>query len=317
MFANEYFQKKCLRQAKPMILSFDSGKIVAFTTSGSRTVADGIAFSLEKGQSLALIGETGSGKTMTALALMRLLPSNVKQTGGKIVFLGEDLLLKKNIVSILGKEIVYIPQSGADYLNPTATVKSQLFDQLKKNGVPKEKRLSEATNNLEKAGFGNPEEILKKRSFELSGGMAQRVAIALSLCSAPKLVVCDEATNGLNDDESATFVNKLNELFPDAAKLVITHDIRVANSCDKITVLCGGKVMENGDKNRVLSSPRHPYTRSLVRALTKNGMTPTPVLRAAQGDCPFFSRCAEADEKCLREIPFVIDENGGRRCVRD
>ena len=133
--------------------------------------------------------------------------------------------------------------------------------------------------------------------------MAQRVTIALALCSQAKLLIADEPTNGLDQDSKQQTLSLLNDLFPDAAKLVITHDISVAATCGRILVLCGGKMLETGSSALVLAAPRHPYTQALLGALVENGMQETPALRTEAGTCPFYRRCPAAFGRCRAEMP--------------
>lgn len=152
-------------------------------------------------------------------------------------------------------------------------------------------------------GFAQPEAILKQYPFQLSGGMAQRVTIALALCSEAKLLIADEPTNGLDQDSKRQTLSLLNELFPDAAKLIITHDISVAAECDRLLVLCGGRMLETGISSEVLAAPHHPYTKALLGALVENGMRETPALRTETGCCPFYRRCPSARDPCRTEMP--------------
>ena len=282
-----------------LILDYDSGKILARLEKGSRCLVDGVRLRLRAGECLALIGETGSGKTMTALSILRLLPRNVRMEGGSLLFRGQDLLREKRLRRLLGVEIVYIPQNGLEFLNPSRSIKRQLYDGIAKLAIPRSARKGKALEALKTAGFDEPEEILEKFPFQLSGGMAQRVTIALALCSRARLLIADEPTNGLDQAGREAFLQLLHRVFPEAAKLIITHDIAVAALCDRTQVLCGGKPMESGPSEQVLGSPRQPYTRALIAALVENGMVPSPPLREQQGPCPFYRRCPRAGERCL------------------
>ena len=137
----------------------------------------------------------------------------------------------------------------------------------------------------------------------------QALAKELAACSRARLVLADEATNGLDRAATADFIAMLGRLFPDAAKLIITHDIQVAALCDRTQVLCGGRTMECGPSGQVLSAPRHPYTKALIAALVENGMRETPLLREQAGPCPFYRRCGAACEACLAPLQARA-ENG-------
>ena len=129
--------------------------------------------------------------------------------------------------------------------------------------------------------------------------MAQRVTIALAACSRARLLIADEPTNGLDEAGRAQFFALLDSIFPDAAKLIITHDISVAARCNRVLVLCGGRMLETGAVDAVLGTPHHPYTKALLAAQVANGMQPSPVLREGVSGCPFYVRCPEADASCL------------------
>ena len=146
------------------------------------------------------------------------------------------------------------------------------------------------------------ERLLRAFPFELSGGMAQRVTIALAACAAPRLVIADEPTNGLDRRATEEFFRLLDRLFPKAARLIITHDISVAARCGRAAVLCGGIACETGPCAEVLSDPKHPYTRALLNALPQNGMAETPRLREGEAMCPFYARCPQARELCRTQM---------------
>ena len=281
------------------VFMYDSGTITARLARTHKTLVQGVRFSIKQGESLALIGETGSGKTMIALSLMQLLPSNVQMKGGSIRFLNQETLEVRRMRKLLGTDIVYIPQNGLEFLNPSKKICHHLYDSLKKNGVPGKQLKQTALKKLTAVGFEAPEQVMDQYPFQLSGGMAQRVTIALAHCAQPSLVIADEPTNGLDYAARLHFMQMLDELFPDAARLVITHDIAVAQMCTKTLVLCGGKMMETGASLTILQNPRHPYTRALKDALVQNGMKETPVLRGESGDCPFIRRCPQGKENCM------------------
>ncbi len=245
------------------MFEFESGRIYALLGSGSRTLVQDVKIKIESGKSLALIGETGSGKTMTALAILGLLPVNVRQEGERFA---------ADFGRTAGKDLVYIPQSGSDYLNPSRSVKNQMFDTLKMLGVPASARQKTAEEKLGLAGLEHPAEVMDKYPFQLSGGMAQRVTIALAACSSPGLVIADEPTNGLDNEAKKEFIGLLDRIFPKAAKLVITHDMYVARLCSEILVLRSGCTEEQGPAEEVLQHPKSAYTRALLGALVENGM---------------------------------------------
>ena len=279
--------------------SYACGTISAKLSRGERVLLHNVSFSLSSGERLAVIGETGSGKTMLALSILGLLPANVRMRDGCVQLDGAALPTGKQLQTLRGDRIVDIPQNGAEFLLPTRAVRKQLYDSLKKLGLPRKVFPALAAEKLHLAGFDAPEMVLDKYPFQLSGGMAQRVTIALAACSRVRLLIADEPTNGLDEAGRAQFFALLDSIFPDAAKLIITHDISVAARCGRVLVLCGGHTLETGASADVLSTPRHPYTKALLAAQVANGMQPSPVLREGVSVCPFYARCPEADTACL------------------
>ena len=284
-------------------LDYSCGVIRAQLDRTQKVLVQDVVLRLGPGETLALVGETGSGKTILAQSLMGVLPPNVHRHGGKIFICGKEIVHEKQLRAMLGKEIVYIPQNGYEFLNPTRTVRKHLYDSLARIAVPAGKRATVALEKLEQAGFSEPKSVIDRYPFELSGGMAQRVTIALALCSRAKLLIMDEPTNGLDETAKARFMHLLGTLFPEAGKLVVTHDISVAAMCDRLLVLCRGRAMETGKATDVLTSPYHPYTKALLAALVENGMRQTPVLRKGPGLCPFYHRCPQATVQCRETLP--------------
>ena len=279
--------------------SYACGMISAKLARGERVLLQDVSFSLSSGERLAVIGETGSGKTMLALSILGLLPANVRMQGGCLQLDGAALPAGRQLQALRGDRLVYIPQNGAEFLLSARTVRRQLYDSLKKLGLPRKEFPALAAEKLRLAGFDAPETILDKYPFQLSGGMAQRVTIALAACSQARLLIADEPTNGLDEAGRAQFFALLDTIFPDAAKLIITHDISVAARCDRVLVLCGGRMLETGASDAVLRAPHHPYTKALLAAQVANGMQPSPILRKGVSGCPFYVRCPEADATCL------------------
>lgn len=251
-----------------VFFEFKSCNVLASVKGEEKVLVRDLCFEIGRGESLALIGETGSGKTMTALNIMDLLPVNVRCECKKIFLDGQDLgaMPEKSFRKLIGRDIVYIPQNGADYLNPSRKIGKQIFDSLGK------KDTELALEKLRLAGLDNPEEFTDRYPFQLSGGQNQRVTIALALCGSPKLLIADEPTNGLDQERKAAFLSNLDMLFPQAAKIIITHDISVARQCRQIVVLRKGQVEEQGLCSEVLQSPKSEYTKALMAALVENGM---------------------------------------------
>lgn len=286
-----------------MIVKYVSGKIEAILSKTKKLIVEGVSFCLHEGQSLAIIGETGAGKTTLACSMMNTMPPNVLCHGLSFEFDGKEVKDKRQAQKLLGDQIVYVPQNGHECLSSSRKVKHHVYDSLKKIGVPRCERHAVAIQKLIGVGLKDPEEVLERYPCELSGGMAQRVVIALATCSNAKLVIADEPTCGLEDDKKNEILLLLKRLFPSAALIVITHDISVAKVCDEVIVLNEGRVMERGKTSIVLDKPRHPYTKALIDALVQNGMRETPRLREQRGECPFYNRCICASQECLQNIP--------------
>jgi oligopeptide/dipeptide ABC transporter ATP-binding protein len=289
---------------------------------GNTRIVKGLSFEIAPGEQLAIVGESGCGKTMTAMAIFGLLPPNCRATGS-VILDGKNLLSlkEKQINTLRGREIVLIPQSGADFLNPAIKIREQIYETLRKTGIKEKCELQTGAKNLlARVGFDNPEGILEKYPFQLSGGMAQRVVLAIGLAFSPRLVIADEPTRGIDDETAALFIGQLGEMFRDSAIIVITHNISVAGTCRNILVMHTGEMMEYGKANAVLNTPNHPYTRSLIDALPSNGFK---VYAATNNEreiskkgCPFFIRCPEGTEECT-EGNFPAREDNGTtwRCV--
>ena len=203
-----------------------------------------------------------------------------------------------------GDSLVLIPQSGADFLNPVLKVRYQIAETLKKAGIQEKQALKkESAALLQRVGFQDPEEVLNKYPFQLSGGMAQRVILAIGLAFSPKLVIADEPTRGIDEETSKLYLAQLTDIFSTSAVIMITHNISIARNCQKLLAMYAGEWMEYGDTQTILKAPVHPYTQSLIRALPDNGF----VLSASflQDDrshlrhgCPFYGRCPSALDIC-------------------
>ena len=258
-----------LLQVKNLKKYFPIGKSFLKKNRTFLKAVDGVSFNLSSGKTVGIVGESGCGKTTLLSVLLNLLP----------VDSGEILGFQKP--SAVFQE---------DRLLPYLTAAKNISVAAGCTETAAEKALLQV-------GF-DPED-LKKNAVQLSGGMAQRVTIALAACSRARLLIADEPTNGLDEAGRAQFFALLDSIFPDAAKLIITHDISVASRCDRVLVLCGGRMLETGASADDLSTPRHPYTKALLAAQVANGMQPSPVLREDVSGCPFYARCPEAEEACL------------------
>lgn len=227
-----------------------------------------VSFSLCKGERLAIVGESGSGKSMIANALVSSLADNCSASG-KVLFKGVDLLENPKLArEVLGKKIAFVPQGGAESLNPSLKIKTQIYEAFSRAGkkLNREEKRAYSIFNLARAGIKNGEELLEKYPFEISGGEAQRVVLAIALCCDPELIVADEATRGIDEQTSLAFWQCLDSDLSSASLIVVTHDMSVAKKCDFVLVLKDGRVQEYGKSESVFSNPQNEYTKRLIAA---------------------------------------------------
>jgi peptide/nickel transport system permease protein len=303
--------------------------------NGVRLVTD-VSFDVEPGTVLGLVGESGCGKTMTALSLLGLLPSGVSVAEGQILWNGTNLAAatEKDMESIRGREVALISQEPMRALDPMFTVGYQLtaaIRRLRRTGKAEAK--AEALGLLEKVGIVDAARILKTYPHQISGGMAQRVAIALALSGRPRLLVADEPTTALDVTVQAEILSLLRSLVKDTGMSVVmvTHDLGVvADLCDQVAVMYAGQVVENGRTDSILDNPRHPYTLALLaadphanhaadmpeRLATITGQVPQP--KDWPSTCRFAARCQFAGSACLVPIPLLPSGAGDGvvRCVK-
>ena len=300
-----------------------------------RLVTD-VSFDVKQGTVLGLVGESGCGKTMTALSLLGLLPSGVSVTGGQILWNGRNLAATtdKDMESVRGREIALISQEPMRALDPMFTVGYQLTATIRRlRGMGNAEARKEALSLLEKVGIVDAARILKTYPHQISGGMAQRVAIALALSGQPRLLVADEPTTALDVTVQAEILSLLRALVKDTGMSVVmvTHDLGVvADICDQVAVMYAGQVVENGRTAAILDSPRHPYTLALLaadphanhandmpeRLATIQGQVPQP--KDWPTGCRFAARCQFAGSACLEPVPLLPSgaAEGLVRCVK-
>lgn len=297
-----------------------------------RAVSD-VSFSLKPGEICAIVGESGSGKSVTSMSIMRLVDRNGRIESGEIFFNGEDLLKKseKQMRTIRGKDISMIFQDPMSSLNPTFTIGFQLEEVLKLHHkeMSRADRHARMIEMLNMVGLSNPEQRLKQYPHELSGGMRQRIMIAMSLLCNPKLLIADEPTTALDVTIQAQIMDLIQDLSKkmNTAVILITHDLGVvASVADKVLVMYAGEIVETAEKSDLYYHPCHPYTWGLLKALprlnmTKNSLQPipgsTPDLLLKRDECAFFQRCSYAMECCRQNPPYFETEHGGlARCWR-
>jgi oligopeptide/dipeptide ABC transporter ATP-binding protein len=303
------------------------GLSVAFNTEQGRVrVVEDVSFQLAAGETLGLVGESGCGKSVTAQTIMRLLPSPPSRIeGGQIIFEGEDLvaLPDSRMRRIRGDRIGMVFQEPMTSLNPTQRVGRQIAEVLSLHrglGYGDAKALVVST--LKKVGIGNAERRLEQYPHELSGGLRQRVMIAMAIVCGPKLLIADEPTTALDVTIQAQIMELLQALQRDLGLsiLLITHDLGiVAEMCRTMIVMYAGRVVESGPSAEIFTNPRHPYTAGLInssprhakkgeRLPTISGLVPPPGQRGI--GCNFADRCPRVLEKCRVEAPPLAPIDG-------
>lgn len=288
-------------------------------TGPAGVVVRDVSLRVDEGDILCVVGESGCGKTLTALSVLDLLPPQLVCTQGTFYFLGQNVSARDARRRLRGHGIGMIFQEPASALNPVYTVGFQIREMLR--GISKKTIATIIDEKLQAVGL--KPDIAKKYPHELSGGMKQRAMIAMALAGNPRLLLCDEPTTALDPTVGTLILSQLRHLARQGlAVMLITHDFHaVRRMPGNISVLYAGCVMEEGTIDAVLSNPRHPYTHALLEALPQpgkppffiSGQVPPPGMRP-QG-CPFFNRCNYAQNVCENTLPLLVGEKGHRiRC---
>jgi peptide/nickel transport system ATP-binding protein len=283
-------------------------------------ILDHISFSVDKKETLGIVGESGCGKSMTALSLMRLLPDKAKISGE--VQLEEQLIStysKKKMERVRGNHIAMIFQEPLTSLNPLHTIGKQIEESLLLHtGLTIKERRRRAIELLKEVGLARAEELVKEYPHQLSGGMRQRVMIAIAMACRPKLLVCDEPTTALDVTIQAQILELMNKLKQENEMgiIMITHDLGVvAEVCDRVLVMYAGRIVEEATVEELFDDPKHPYTQGLLDAIPKlgerkeflgsiAGTVPSPV-EMPKG-CRFAERCSQAMDVCTERDPEVV-----------
>lgn len=286
-----------------------------------------VSFSIKRNETLCVVGESGCGKSVTTLCIMQLLPSNGRIVSGSIKLDGVELtkLSKKEMVSQRGKKVGMIFQEPMTSLNPLLTIGFQMREMIMLHrGVKKDEADKIAIEYLRKAGIANPESRMKQYTFELSGGLRQRVMIAMMLSAQPSLLIADEPTTALDVTIQAQIIDLLKDLQKEknASVILITHDLGVvANIADRIVVMYAGQIVERGSSVEVFHHPRHPYTNALLEAVPRLDLQNKQTLASIEGTppdliappkgCPFCTRCKYCMEICCEQQPPVLHFGDG------
>ncbi|MGD6831796.1 ABC transporter ATP-binding protein [Sutcliffiella halmapala] len=298
------------------------------TENGVIPSVDGVSFSIKKGETIAVVGESGCGKSVTSLSIMGLIGATGSIEAGSILFEGKDLtkLSKKEMRKLRGDEIAMIFQEPLTSLNPLFTVGNQISESIRLHqGASKQEAKVKSIEMLRRVGIPRPERVYSSHPHLLSGGMRQRVMIAMALSCNPKLLIADEPTTALDVTIQAQILELMKGLTRDfdTSIMLITHDLGVvAEMVDTVIVMYAGQVVEHTDVFTLFSSPKHPYTKGLLDStpkiherneelLTIEGTVPTPA--AMPKGCRFQPRCPYAMEKCMYEAPLLEETSAGHK----
>lgn len=311
------------------LLKIEDLKTYFYLDEGVLPAVDGVSFSLKRGETLAVVGESGSGKSITANSIMRLIPTPPGRiTGGRILFEGEDLLSKsdKEMRSIRGNHISMIFQEPMTSLNPVYRVGDQIAESVILHQCLKKKdALEKAVEMLRLTGIPSPEKRVHDFPHQMSGGMRQRVMIAMALCCRPKLLIADEPTTALDVTIQAQILDLMRDLRQQfgMAIILITHDLAVvAEMAHRVVVMYAGKMMEEAPVEDLFDNPLHPYTRGLLASIPRmeekrdklfiiEGTVPNPIYLPP--GCAFAPRCQSAADICHRERPVLREAGPGRK----
>jgi oligopeptide transport system ATP-binding protein len=303
-----------------------------YTMAGEVKAVNGLDFSVEKGKTLGIVGESGSGKSVTMLSIIKLLGVNGQIKEGDIFFNGENLVDKKEdyMRNLRGNEIGMIFQDPMTSLNPVLTIGYQICEPLiKHRKMSKCEAKKRAVELLKEVGIPDPENRLKNYPYEFSGGMRQRVMIAIAISCNPQLLIADEPTTALDVTIQAQILDLMKKLQSelDTSIIIITHDLGVvADIADEIMVMYGGNMVEKGKTQDIFFNPKHPYTRGLLNSvpnpdnLVKERLIPIegqpPDLLNLPKGCPFSPRCPNTMKICLMENPDLMEFDNGQmsRC---
>ena len=319
---------------QPPILEVQDLKTYFFTRTGVVKAVDGVSFSLEAGETLGIVGESGCGKSMTALSIMGLVPQPAGRiVGGQVLLEGENLLEKTaaEMQQIRGRQICMILQDPMTSLNPVYTVGSQLVETLRMTRELGAGRMRDrAIEALRRVNIASPESRVGSFPHQMSGGMRQRVVGAIAIAGAPKILIADEATTSLDATIQLQYLELLKELQADTGLSIIfiTHDFGiVAKMCDRVAVMYAGKIVEAADVRDLFNKPAHPYTEALIRSVPNvdedvdnlysiEGQP--PALDQLPEGCTFAPRCPYAFDRCLGEFPieFEVGDNHSATCWR-
>ncbi|QKS73084.1 ABC transporter ATP-binding protein [Paenalkalicoccus suaedae] len=306
-----------------------------FTDRGEIPAVDDVSFYINAGEVLGIVGESGCGKSVTSLSVMGLVPNPPgKIVGGEIVFRQQDgkeenlvTISKKRMRDLRGNQIAMIFQEPMTSLDPLFKIGFQIMEGVRRHrDVSKKEARQIAIDMLKLVGIPRADEIVDEYPHQLSGGMRQRVMIAIAMACDPEVLIADEPTTALDVTIQAQILDLMRKLNKEkgTAIMMITHDLGVvAEMCDRVAVMYAGKVVEQGDVRTILKEPKHPYTRGLIRSLPKitgreerlysiPGNVPKP--GSIKTGCRFAARCEDAFDRCVKEDPALLELKQGHTC---
>ena len=299
-----------------------------FTMEGVVKAVDGVSYELNEGETLGLVGESGCGKSVSALSVMRLIPDPPgKIIDGEILLDGEDILKidMEGMREVRGAKIAMVFQEPMTSLNPVLTVERQITETLQLHmGMSKLESQRESVNLLTRVGIPDPEIRIKQYPHQFSGGMRQRVMIAMALSCNPRLIIADEPTTALDVTIQAQILDLMKSLTTElgVALIVITHNLGVvARYADRVNIMYAGKVIERGEAREIYANPRHPYTVGLLRSVPRLDLPRRAKLDPIEGQppdlinlppgCAFRERCRWAVDKCATDTPELVETSDG------
>ena len=313
-----------MSENKEKILAISDLDITFKTTAGPVHAIRGINIDLYKGETVAIVGESGSGKSQEAYSIMGLLQSPGKVVGGSITFEGQDVLsfTKDQMTEFRGSKVAMIFQNPMTCLNPVYTIGNQLVEALRAHDkkISKEEAEKRAMEMMEMVGINNVQKRMKQYPHEFSGGMRQRVMIAMGLICHPQLLIADEPTTALDVTIQAQILDLMKDLQKKTKMgiIFITHNLGVvADICDKVSVMYAGRIVEQGPVDDIFYEPAHPYTKGLLRSMPRVDAesyerlipiegTPVDMLNPPEG-CPFAPRCEHCMKICLKKMPPYVE----------
>ena len=309
-----------------------------FTDQGKVQAVRNVSFHVDQGEALGIVGESGSGKSQTMYTLIGLLADNSEVASGKFTFDGEDITpssfksrraYEEKMRKIRGNTMAMIFQDPMTFLNPVLKVGNQLIEPIMNHyNVSRAEAKEQALKLMTQVGIPSPEKRIEQYPFEFSGGMRQRIVIAIALANSPKLVIADEPTTALDVTIQAQVLELIDELKKNSnsAIIMITHDLGVvAKLCDRLAIMYGGKIVETGTDQEIFYDPKHPYTKGLLecianpeddddRELHPIPGSPPDLLNPPKG-CPFVDRCAKAMRVCKDYEPEVTTFSETHQCA--